>query len=94
LRDDREDLRTSLDQAANDLWKIIYFSHTQSQNLLLKTKVLGESFDLLYGGGANTRDSDFNFRLSGLPRAHLIHADDAAIADKGYAVAALLNFAK
>jgi hypothetical protein len=64
LRDDREDLRTSLDQAANDLWKIVYISHAQLQNLPHEAKVLRESFDLLYGGGANTRDSDFNFGLS------------------------------
>jgi hypothetical protein len=64
LRDDREDLRTCLDQAANNLWKIVCFSHTQLQNLPDKANVLRESFELLYRCGVNTRDSDFNFRLS------------------------------
>src|ERR1700692_4638548 len=66
----------------------------QAQQFPLKAHILGEPFEALDCCGVDLRDPDLNFRLSRLPSAHLIPADNAAVANEGYAVTALLHFAQ
>src|SRR5260370_13758960 len=66
----------------------------ETKQLSLQAHILREPHEALHCCGIDAGDPDLNFRVSRLPSAHLIPADNAAVANEGYAVTALLHLAE
>src|ERR1700761_4801338 len=81
-------------QAADDLRKVVRLHDPQTQQLSLEAHILREILKTLDCSGVDFGNLDLDFGLGGLPSAHLIPADNTAVADESYTVAALLHFAQ